>query len=252
MNTILNHVENGIATITFNRPEVRNAISLGMVDELHTVLDEYKNDPAVKVIVFTGAGNAFISGGDLEQFLAVRGEEQAHPLLHKAARLLTEIDQYPKPTIAMINGAAIGGGCEFATSCTFRYASERAKIGFVQVTMHITTGWGGGSRLLAKLSDSQALSLLLTGERLTASKALELGFIDHVSSEDALSGDVYEFAGKIARQPLESIEAYMRLVQWKKQGVPYQERIEREVRQCAQMWGTEQHVGVVNQFLEKK
>jgi enoyl-CoA hydratase/carnithine racemase len=251
MQTILSQVTNGVAVITLNRPHVRNAINLEMVAELHAALNRFREDDNVKTIVFTGAGQTFISGGDLEQFLAVRGKEQALPLLRRVGELLSEIDSYPKPTIAMINGTAIGGGCEFAASCHFRYASEQAVLGFVQIGMHITTGWGGGSRLLEKLSEPKALALLLTGERISAKEAHQLGFVDHVCPADQLMDTVMAFAGKIAAQPLAGIEAYMRLLAWKRQGVAYEERIRREIEQCASMWGTDEHVAVVNRFLRK-
>lgn len=180
MKTIDVRIAEGIATITFQRPHVRNAVSLEMVEELQTVLEQCRFDPQVKTVVFTGEGTTFLSGGDLEQFIAVRGFEKAAPLLGKVGELLTIIDAYPKPTIAMMNGTTIGGGCEFAVSCHFRFASESVVLGFVQIGMHITTGWGGGTRLLAKLPESHALQLLLTGERITAGEAKQLGLVDRV------------------------------------------------------------------------
>ncbi len=251
MKTIRTEITGGIALITFSRPEKRNAISLEMVEEIGQFLNQCRDDSAVKVIIFTGEQNVFVSGGDLDQLMKVRGKEQAYPLLSRIGHLLSEIDQYPKPTIAMINGAAIGGGCEFAASCHFRFASETAVLGFVQIGMHITTGWGGGSRLLDKLGETNALSLLLTGERIKASEAKQLGFVQEIYPQEKLQESVLAFAGKIAAQPAESIAAYMRLLAWKREGIGKEERIRREIEQCASLWGSEQHVAVVQRFLRK-
>lgn len=252
METLLLQKKDGIATITLNRPHVHNAISVELVDELHQVLEECKSDPAVKVLIVTGTGRSFVSGGDLNQFIAARGFEQAHPLLNKVTGLLSAIDQFAKPVIAMINGAAVGGGCEFAGACHFRFASQQATFGFVQISMHITTGWGGGSRLLDLLPESKALSLLLTGDRLRAQEAKAFGFVDEVYDEEKLQEEVYGFAQRIAAQPLAGIEAYMRVLQWKRQGIPQEERIRREVEQCAHLWGSPEHVAVVESFLTKR
>ncbi|MFY0545202.1 enoyl-CoA hydratase/isomerase family protein [Brevibacillus sp. H7] len=251
MNTVRLEKREGMAVVTLDRPHVRNALSLEMVDELHLVLDACRQDSQVKVLVITGSGSSFISGGDLEQFIAVRGKEQSLPLLTKAGELLTAIDAMTKPTIAMINGAALGGGCEFAAACHFRFASENAVFGFVQIGMHITTGWGGGTRLLDKLPESRALALLLTGERFDAKQAEQIGFIDGLYQPECLQEEVYRFAGKIAAQPLEGIQAYMRMLQWKRAGMSQAERIRREIEQCADLWGSDEHVRVVQRFLRK-
>ncbi|QRG65787.1 enoyl-CoA hydratase/isomerase family protein [Brevibacillus choshinensis] len=252
METIQWVKQDGVATITLNRPEVHNAISMELVDELTSVLEECRADEKVKVLIITGTGKSFVSGGDLNQFIAVRGHEQAFPLLHKVAELLSAIDHFSKPVIAMINGAAIGGGCEFAGACHFRFASDQALFGFVQIGMHITTGWGGASRLLDKLPEAKALSLLLTGERMRAEEAKAYGFVDEIYPADRLQEEVERFARKIAAQPLVGIEAYMRILRWKREGVSQAQRIRREVDQCAEIWGSDAHVSVVQKFLRKQ
>ena len=251
METILFEKQDGFATITLNRPEVHNAISVELVDELVDILDECAGDEEVKVLILTGAGKSFVSGGDLPQFIAARGREQAEPLLGKVAALLSKIDQYSKPIIAMINGSAVGGGCEVAGAAHFRFASREAVFGFVQIGMHITTGWGGGARLLDLLPESKALSLLLTGDRITAEEAKDYGFVDAVFAAEDLKQEVERFALKIAAQPLVGIEAYMRVLQWKRSGLVQGERIKLEVEQCAGLWGSEAHVQVVEKFLSR-
>lgn len=252
LNTIRMEVENEIAWITFDRPEVKNAVSLEMVDELTQVLDQLQHDSEVKVVIFTGSNDVFVSGGDLEQLMKAKGKKEAYPLLSKIGNVLEKIDHFPKPTIAMMNGAAIGGGCELAISCHFRFAAETAVMGFVQISMHITTGWGGGSRLLDKLDETDALTLLLTGKRMDALEAKRLGFIQEVFPKEQLKENVLAFATSIAQQPLVGIEAYMRLLEWKRSGITRDERIKREIEQCSSLWGSEQHTAVVQRFLQKR
>lgn len=252
METLRVEKQDGVATITLNRPEVHNAISMELVDELTAVLKDCETDTQVKVLIVTGTGKSFVSGGDLNQFIAVRGYEQSFPLLNKVTGLLSAIDHFPKPVIAMVNGAAVGGGCEFAGACHFRFASDQAVFGFVQISMHITTGWGGGSRLLDKLPESKALALLLTGERMSALEAKGYDFVDEVYPGEKLQEEVEKFARKIAAQPLVGIEGYMRMLHWKREGLPQAERIQKEVSQCADIWGTDEHVSVVQKFLRKR
>ncbi|WP_304415272.1 enoyl-CoA hydratase/isomerase family protein [Brevibacillus aydinogluensis] len=167
------------------------------------------------------------------------------------AGLLRAIDNCSKPTIAMINGHAIGGGCEFAISCHFRFAAETAVLGFVQIGLSITTGWGGGSRLLDKLPESKALALLLTGKRVSAQEAERYGLVDAVYPADRLREETERFAAKIAAQPLSGIRAYMQLLRWKRDGLSLDERIRREVSQCAELWGSDDHVSAVQRVLRK-
>ncbi|GEN32756.1 MULTISPECIES: enoyl-CoA hydratase/isomerase family protein [Aneurinibacillus] len=253
MSTVLIEKQDGIALVTLNRPEVRNAISFEMVEELDACLDDLSADNEVKVVIFTGAGDkAFVSGGDLDQFLSVRTKDKSYPMLMRVARLLSKIERYPKPTIAMMNGAAIGGGCEFATACRFRMASDRAKMGFVQIGMHIITGWGSGTRLMEKIGTNNALTLLLTGELFDAAYGKEIGFIDRVFPHETLREEVFAFAAKIADKPLAGIEAYMKVAKMVDSGLARDVCIEEEIDLCSSLWGSDAHYGVVQKFLQKK
>jgi 3-hydroxypropionyl-coenzyme A dehydratase len=249
--TIRVEKRDGIATITFHRPKVHNAISLEMAEELQQAIEDASADKEIKVIIFTGEGASFVSGGDVRQFIAARGKEQALPILSKVADVLQAVETAKKPTIAMINGHALGGGSEFAISCNFRFASETAVLGFVQIGLHITTGWGGGSRLLDKLPESKALALLLTGARLSAEEAKGYGLVDRVCHPERLREETEQFAAAIAARPLASIEAYMDMLAWKRKGLSLAERTRREVSQCAELWGNDEHVRLVEKFLGK-
>ncbi|MBO8171159.1 MAG: enoyl-CoA hydratase/isomerase family protein [Bacillaceae bacterium] len=252
MKTLSLEVHEGVLRITFNRPDVRNALSLEMIDELNEVLDRYRFDASVKVLVFTGAGDkAFMAGGDLQQFMSARNKKESYPVLKKVSRLLQNIADYPKPTVAMINGVVLGGGAEFATACDFRFASDRAKIGFVQIGMHIITGWGGGSRLIRKLGSSRALSLLLTGDLMAASRAAELGFVNEIFEHERLEDEVMSFCQRIARHDTASIKGFKELARLYENGTDLDVSIERELDICSDLWGSEAHYSVVRPFVEK-
>lgn len=252
MNTIALEIDAGVALITFTRPEVRNAMSLEMIEELTEVLERLRFDESVKVLVFTGSGEqAFMAGGDLTQFLSVSGKTKAYPLLRRAGNLLQLIDEYPKPTVAMINGIVLGGGCEFAISCDFRFSSDRAVIGFVQIGMHITTGWGGGSRLFRKIGSANALQLLLTGDKLTADKAKELGYVNEVFTHDRLKEEVLAFCRRIASHDTTAIQAFMDLARLYENGTALSLSIEKEIERCSELWGSPAHYGVVRKYIEK-
>lgn len=252
METITLEKDGGIALLTLNRPHVHNAINMAMVQELGEVLEQLADDSATKVLVITGAGSSFVSGGDLHEFGAVRGFAESLPLLTKAGELLRTIAYFPKPVIAMINGTAVGGGCEFASACHIRIASETAVLGFVQIGLHITTGWGGGSRLLSLLPEAKALTLLLTGEKLTAQEAKAYGLVDDVYPACDLRENTLQLAAKIAGQSLPAITSYMKLLAWKREGLPLEVRVRQEIEQCAQLWGSEQHAAAIERFFNRK
>lgn len=253
METIQYAKENGVGLITFSRPQVRNAMSLEMIGEMEQVLEMWRGDDEVKMVVFTGEGDqAFMAGGDLNQFLSARDPQSAYPILRKAGDLLEKVGSYPVPTVAMMNGIALGGGCEFAAACDFRFASDRAKMGFVQIGMHIITGWGGGSRLIRKLGGRRALSILLTGEVMDAERAKEAGLIDSYYPHHQLKEQVMDFCKKITCHSKASIEGFTHLVRLYENGEPLSSSVEREIEACSRLWGSDDHYQVVRRFIEKK
>jgi enoyl-CoA hydratase/carnithine racemase len=249
---VIVEIQQSIAMITLHRPEVRNAINNEIVDCLNEALEQLEADPNVKVIIFTGSGErAFISGGDLKEFHAARSKEEVLPMLFKVGEMLTRIQKLNKPTIAMINGTAVGGGCEFAAACDFRLASDQAKLGFVQISLHITTGWGGASRLIRKVGRTNALRMLLTGEIMTAEEAFACHFVDKVIPHENLLEQTYAFAEKIAKQPLDGIMAYMKMAHDYDDGLELSVSIEREIDRCSDLWGSSAHSKHVQSFLHK-
>src|SRR5258708_31214160 len=144
---ILLEKKNSIAYVTVNRPKVLNALNMATMEELRSAFHDIKNDVAIRVVIFTGAGEkAFIAGADIGELAkhdAVSGKEDTH----RGQSVLNLIENLDKPVIACINGFALGGGCEIAMACTMRLASENAKLGQPEVKLGIIPGYGGSQRL---------------------------------------------------------------------------------------------------------
>ncbi|MCA1059275.1 enoyl-CoA hydratase/isomerase family protein [Rossellomorea aquimaris] len=239
----------GILKFIINRPEKRNAVSYEVMDGLEKALEESVHNDHVKALVITGSGDrAFCSGGDLSQFHNLKTETESYGMLSKMGGLLTRLAFLPKPTIAFINGTAVGGGCEIATACDFRIAKTNAKLGFVQGNLAITTGWGGGTLLLERLPASKALSLLMTARLEHAEALFDLGFIDEVVDHNVPLEESPLF-NMISSKSIGVLAAYkcQLLAKWDK------ERIERnilsEIQRCSKLWARDEHHEAVEEFL---
>ncbi|MFP3508163.1 enoyl-CoA hydratase/isomerase family protein [Peribacillus sp. SIMBA_075] len=241
----------GIMKVLINRPEKRNAVNYQLMDELKSILSEAAHDEEVKLLVLTGAGSeAFCSGGDLSEFQDLHTEEEAFTMLSKMGEILYTLAVFPKPTFALINGSAVGGGCEIATACDFRLAKSGAKLGFVQGTLGITTGWGGASLLLEKIPEQKALKLLLDAKIHKAEEAKEFGFVDEIVGAGL---DGWEkFAEDFLRHETGVLMAYKRLLvhKWEYSGL--RGRMDAEIRECSKLWASDEHHAAVDRFLNKK
>ena len=154
-------LDDGLAIITIDRPHARNAISLETMDQLDKALDGAEG---ARALVLTGAGDrAFVSGGDLKELAALRTEWDASTMAFRMRSICDRIAGFPTPTIAVLNGHALGGGAEFAVAADIRLAADDIKIGFNQVTLEIMPAWGGAERLVALVGYSKALLLAGTG-----------------------------------------------------------------------------------------
>src|ERR1700719_380993 len=177
---ILLEKKNSIAYVTVNRPKVLNALNLATMEELRAALHDIKGDKGIRVVLFTGTGEkAFIAGADIGELAnndAVMGKEYTH----RGQSVLNLIENLGKPVIALINGFALGGGCEIAMACTMRLASENAKLGQPEVKLGIIPGYGGTQRLPRLGGRGRALEMLLSGEPVTAAEAYRIGLVNHV------------------------------------------------------------------------
>jgi enoyl-CoA hydratase len=172
--------EAGVALVTIDRQEALNALDVATLTELRDNLRELAADDSARAVILTGAGEkAFVAGADIKYMsgLDVEGAKEWGALGHEAGRLL---ETMPKPTIAAINGFALGGGCELALACDVRYASTRARLGQPEVNLGIIPGWGGTQRLARVCGLGIAKELIFTGRTLDAEEALRIGLVNGV------------------------------------------------------------------------
>lgn len=201
----------GVALVTLNRPERGNGVVVEVVRDLFAVLDEWEPDPAVRVVVLTGAGKQFSAGADLvamREYLIHELPVTNEPFNARALFPLTQrILASRLVFLAAINGGATAGGLDFALACDLRIASTAAKLGETYINMGLAPG-NGGSWLLPKLVGSGvAAELALTGDVVNAQRALELGLVSRVVEPDALLPTALALAAKIANKPWRALEA---------------------------------------------
>lgn len=201
--TIIYEVKNHIGYITLNRPEVMNAISFQMNREILDVCDQVRRDPAVRVVILTGAGEkAFCTGLDLkerakevdETTLFDKRRARNLPGIHSHHQAVAAID---KPTIAAVRGWTVAGGLEMALACDIRVAAEDAKLGMMEVRRGRLGGAGGTQRLPRLIGTAKALEICLTGEPVNAAEAYRIGLVNRVVPADQLMAAAEEIAGKI-------------------------------------------------------
>ena len=200
---LLYSVNDSIATITVNRPEVRNALNIATIEELGAAFEQVKNDGGIRVVVLTGAGDkAFAAGADISEISGLSAEAGAD-FSRRGQGVFNVIESLGRPTIAAVNGYALGGGCELAMACTMRVASETVVFGQPEVKLGLIPGYGGTQRLPRLVGKSRALHLLLTGESISAADALRIGLVDRVVPGVELAATVDELARRIvANAPL--------------------------------------------------
>ena len=181
------HVADRIATITVNRPDKLNALNDALIAELDRAIDEAVARPDVGGVLLTGAGRAFVAGADIAELAsqsAVEGKARAE----RGQRTFRRFETSPKPTVAAVNGFALGGGCELAMACHLRLASESAKFGQPEVKLGIVPGYGGSQRLPRLVGKGRALELLLTGNMIDAAEAYRIGLVNRVVPATELIG----------------------------------------------------------------
>lgn len=244
--------ERGAVTLlTINRPAHRNAIDFSTMDELEEVLDLLEADESLRVLVLTGGGDTFISGGDLKSFQVLVTAEDGQGMATRMGGILTRLSRLPVPIIAALNGPAVGGGTEVALACDLRVAAANAYFSFRQVTMGIMTAWGGAPRLLSLLGFSRALHYLLTAERITPDQALQLGLIQRMVPEGQAVAGALELAQQIASQPPLAVRAIKQTL-WQILDLPFDAAAAVEVEAFGGVWASEDHLEAVNAYFAKR
>jgi enoyl-CoA hydratase len=202
--TLLTDLQDGIFTITINRPDKMNALNKDVIADLGKALDEVYTNAEIKTAIITGAGEkAFVAGADISEFTTLNGGGGAGLAKLGQDAVFNKIENCPKPVVAAVNGFALGGGCELAMSCHFRLASENAKFGQPEVNLGLIPGYGGTQRLTQLVGKGKSMELMMTGDMIGAGEAKELGLVNHVLPQAELLPKTKEILQKIqSKAPL--------------------------------------------------
>lgn len=247
--TVIVSIENKIALVTLNRPESLNALNAQLIQELHDVLQHFKEDASVRVVLITGSGQkSFVAGADIKEFKDFSPSEGEHLARSGQEKLFDYIENFPKPVIALVNGFALGGGLELAMSCHFRIASENAKMGLPEVTLGLIPGYGGTQRLPMLVGRGRAYQMMTTAEAISAEKALSWGLVNEVVTQDELISRGKAIAEKIAANSPAAIKSVLECVRFS----PSSEGFEKEKQLFGKLFQTEEFKEGVGAFLEKR
>lgn len=243
--------EQKFAVITINRHEKRNAISLDMAVRLLQCIKKAKQE-SLKFLVLTANGDKmFCAGGDLHDLHGELSTYEAEQRLLKMMEVLYEITIFPVPTIALLNGDAVGGGCELATACDIRIAKSGTKFGFVQTNLGIIPGWGGGVLLAKRVHPSFSNQWIMEGTLYEAEELLLKGWIHRiVQEEDWTNQD--KLLTYYTTKSLEQMKILKKHYLQDIGVVGLKDKMKREVRDCATLWESNEHKLAVRAFLEKR
>ena len=186
-----------VGVITMNRPEALNALNDQVLRDLDQILDRVEENEEILVAVITGAGRSFVAGADIGQMSTLTAAE-GKKFGALGNRIFLKLENLSKPTIAAVNGFALGGGCELSMACDIRVASEKAKFGQPEVGLGITPGFGGTQRLPRIVGAANAMELILTAKTINAAQAKEMGLVSHVYAPEELMDKALELAKAIA------------------------------------------------------
>jgi enoyl-CoA hydratase len=247
--TVIVEREEGIATITLNRPDKLNAINGKMIQELHDVVRTLDADPTVRVAIMTGAGEkAFAAGADIAAMVNF-GTTEAKAFSDAGQTMMAAFETAHFPTIAAVNGFALGGGCELAMCCDFLYGSDKAKLGQPEVNLAVIPGFGGTQRLARRVGIGRARELCYTGDILGAEEALRIGLLNAVVPAAELLGKVRAVAKKIASKAPTGVSQVKRVI-LRGEGLALNAATELESQCFAQLFGTPEQKDGMKTFLE--
>lgn len=243
--------DHGYGTIILNREAKRNAISKEMTKALNELLDEISEAPPKFLLVKSSGDRVFCAGGDLTELNDELDEEEAFEHLTPMRELLYKIASFPTPSICLLQGNALGGGCELATSCDIRIAKEGTKFGFVQSNLGILPGWGGGALLHKKVHPSFALQWLSEGTVFPAEYLEMKGWLHRIVEEEDWGNEeeiLQSYIDKSFDQLAFLKKQFMHSIDFN----DLSEKMEIESRKSAYLWPSEKHKQAVQQFLNKK
>jgi enoyl-CoA hydratase len=249
--TLLTDLNNGVFTITVNRPDKMNALNKDVVADLGKALEEVYNNEEIKVCILTGAGpKAFVAGADISEFLSLGAEGGSDLAQVGRVNVFDKIENCPKPVVAAVNGFALGGGCELAMACHFRVASENAKFGQPEVNLGLIPGYGGTQRLTQLIGKGKAMELCMTADMIGAAEAKNLGLVNHVYSAEELMPKTLELVLKIKSKAPVAVSKIIACVNEAAKAEP--NGFDNEITRFGECFATEDMKEGVSAFMEKR
>lgn len=243
--------DNGVAVITFNRPDALNALDVESMHRFAEVVGELRQRADLRTVILTGAGDsAFCSGGDLFELSKYNDETFARHFITTMGDALLLLERLPVPVIAAVNGYALGGGSEIAVACDLRVVDDNARMGFVQIRLALTPGWGAGQRLMRLVGYSRALDILLRGQVLHAHQVEALGLANKIVERGMALKHALNMARYIAEQPPDAVRGIKALLQ-AGLNTPYEDALKLERDLFPPLWAAEPHLRAVDAFLER-
>lgn len=243
----------GIATVTINNPPV-NVLSAAVINQLTNVFEKIEVDPEIITVIVTGSGEkSFVAGGNIKEFpeWMGKGSKYAEMKSKWLQHALNQIDKLSKPTIAAINGLALGGGCELAMSCDIRIAEEQILIGLPEITLGLFPGAGGTQRLPRLVGEGKAMELMFTGESITACEAKRIGLVNMVVSEGQALERAEDIAQKISQYSLPAL-TFLKKAIVEGRGKSLGEGLQTEAQYFGEVFQTNDIKEGVSAFIEKR
>lgn len=251
--TVLVETDGSIGKITFNRPTVLNAYNQDVSEKLIQAVDTLAADDAVRVIVITGAGKAFMAGADINMVNAWADQGDVDKIRAVLKKMFSTnmLEACPKPTIAAVNGLAFGMGCEIAMGCDYRIVADSAKFGLPEIKLGIIPGGGGCPRLLQLVGATRALEMISTGDPIDAAEAYRIGLVNQVVAPDALWGAVEKFVARLADKSAHALKIAKQMI-YQGGNLPLYEGVEYERDRFSEILLTEDAAEGTRAFLEKR
>ena len=241
----------GIVRAIIDRPDALNAISFASMEALEELLTVLEASTTAKVLVFKGAGPAFVAGGDLKEFASLTSAPEARQMATRMIQILDRLEALPIWTVAAIQGDAYGGGCELALAFDFRLLAQSARLGFTQARFALPPGWGGLTRLVERVGRARATRWLATAALVPSDEALLSGLVDLTFDDDAFTSQVDEFAHSLARAP-RSLIAALKQGAYRASKLPRKEALAAELEPFASLWAAPEHLDAVDAFLRRR
>lgn len=251
MTNVLLEKKGHIAVATINRPKALNALNSQVLEDIDQLVEQVKADDEIRALVITGSGEkAFVAGADIGE-MSTLTKEGGEAFGKHGNDVFRAIETLPIPTIAAVNGFALGGGCEMALACDIRIASEKAKFGQPEVGLGIIPGFGGTQRMARIIGTGPAMELIYTADTIDAQRALEIGMVNHVVPADQLMDEAMKLAQKICTNAQKAIRASKLAI---RRGIDcdISTAVSYEALAFATCFGTEDQKEGMQAFLEKR